>query len=252
MKTPAGRLRQPEFDEEPLAEAIDWRHYLWAVYRRRRVVATVFVTIVLLVAWRTLTATPIYEASAQLLIETRERNVLAFKDVVDQDRTALEFSLTQHRLLRSRALARQTLDALKLWEHPQFGGLSKKPSDRAFSLPGAIAAPLTGASRSLRSAPANEHGDAGESNRQSGAIDAFLGSLYHFADSQQPARRRQFRSPDAVLAAKAANELMRQYIAQNQELKLQGVQRSLDVAGAATRGAAETCRSERVGIAALS
>ena len=216
--SPAGDPHQTEFDDGLPADQIEWRDYFWALYRRRWVAVSIFATVVILVGLYTLRATPIYEASAQLLIDTRERDVLGFKDVVKEDRTALDSSLTQHRLLRSRALARQTLDVLKLWDHPQF---SRTSAERSFSLAGAIGAPFRWAERSFRSGKTTELDETGESRAQSDGLDAFLGSL-----SISPIRNSQlvdvtFRSPDPVLAAKAANELVRQYIAQNQDLKFQ-------------------------------
>ena len=65
---------------------------------------------------------PLYEASGQLLIEADTQNVVTFKAVVEQDAATLEFYQTQYQILESRALARVTIDALKLWNHPEFGG----------------------------------------------------------------------------------------------------------------------------------
>jgi succinoglycan biosynthesis transport protein ExoP len=212
-----GAPREPEFDEG--LQAGQGRHlldYVRALYRRRWVVLTTFVTVVLLMAVQTFTTTPIYEASAQLLIETAERNVLTFKDVMEQDRTALDYAQTQHRLLRSRVLARQTLDALKLWDQPPFGGASTEPS---FSLTGAIRAPFRWMTQRFSSAKTSEPAATDETIAQSAAIDAFLAGV-----SIAPIRNSQlvdvkFRSPDPVLAARVANELVKQFIAQTQELK---------------------------------
>ena len=172
-------------------------------------------------AVRTFTAIPIYEASAQVLIETAERNVLTFKDVVEQDRTVLNYAETQHRLLRSRALARKTLDALKLWDQPPFGGTTPNAS---FSL---SAAAMRSAQQIVqflappRRQEPQEPVEPDETAAQSGAIDAFIASV-----SIIPVRNSQlvdvkFRSADPALAASAANELVRQYIAENQALKSQ-------------------------------
>jgi uncharacterized protein involved in exopolysaccharide biosynthesis len=132
--------------------------------------------------------------------------------------TALDYSQTQHRLLQSRGLVRHTLDALRLWDQPPFGG---KSTDRFFSLAGAISTPFHWLGKSFSSGKPDEPAGTEETIAQSDAIDAFLDSL-----SISPIRNSQlvevkFRSPDRLLAANAANELVRQYIAQNQELKIQ-------------------------------
>jgi hypothetical protein len=48
------------------------------------------------------------------------QNVVSFKEVVDEDQTKADYYQTQYNILQSRALARKTLEALKLWEHPLF------------------------------------------------------------------------------------------------------------------------------------
>src|SRR5438445_129195 len=40
-----------------------------------------------------------------------------------------EYSETQQKLLTSRSLARKTLDALRLWRHPYFGGPTSNATD---------------------------------------------------------------------------------------------------------------------------
>jgi capsular exopolysaccharide synthesis family protein len=170
--------------------------------------------VVLLAAVQTFTATPVYEASAQLLIETVERNVLTFKDVMDQDRTALDYAQTQHRLLRSRVLARQTLEALKPWDKPQV----ENPSTSS-TLTGVITTPFRLISPLIRSAKTTEPAVPDETMAESGAIDAFLSGL-----SIAPIRNSQlvdvkYRSPDAQFAARAANGLVQQFITETQELK---------------------------------
>ena len=58
----------------------------------------------------TFTATPIYEAQTQILIETEDPNVVAFKEVVEEDQTTADYYQTQYNILQSRALARRTID----------------------------------------------------------------------------------------------------------------------------------------------
>jgi len=78
----------------------------------------------------TFTATPIFEARTRLLIEAENQNVVAFKEVVDEDQTKADYYQTQYNILQSRVLARRTLEQLKLWETAPFGG----PVDDRFSV----------------------------------------------------------------------------------------------------------------------
>ena len=192
-------LREPEFDDPLPPEQGYLLACVRAIYRRRWIALTIFAAVVLYKGVQTFTATPIYEATVQLLIETGDRNVLTFEDVVQQDRTARDFPETQYRLLRSRALARQTLDALGLWERPASGEAATTAS---FSLRNAVIAPLRWVVQQVL--PAGEEAEpaaADETMVQSATIDAFLAGV-----SVAPIRNSQlvdvkYRAADPRLAA---------------------------------------------------
>ena len=94
--------------------------YVRVLYKRRWTMVTVFLVIVLAVATYTFTATPIYEASVQILIEKEASNVITFKEAIEQNQTTDDYYQTQYKILQSRGLARRTVQALDLWQHPQF------------------------------------------------------------------------------------------------------------------------------------
>src|SRR2546427_9429336 len=94
--------------------------YAKVLYKRRWPALTAFLIIVLSVCVYTFTATPIYEARVQILIEKENTNVVSFKEAFEQNQIADDYYQTQYKILQSRALARRTIDALKLWDHPQF------------------------------------------------------------------------------------------------------------------------------------
>ena len=54
-------------------------HYLQIVYRRRYIVTTVFLAVVLSAALYTFTAVRVYEGTAQILIERVNPNVVSFQ-----------------------------------------------------------------------------------------------------------------------------------------------------------------------------
>ena len=218
-----GTPEAPESDYESAYPA-EQRHlvdYLRAVYRHRWIALTLFLIAFVLAGVNTFTATPTYEATAKLLIDTgSKRNVLKFDDVVEQDRSAFDFAETQYRLLRSRALAARTLTALDMWSRPPFGGGSQAPP--SFSLAATLKAPLRWLSKSIAPAPPAVDAPATDETRaQSAAIDALLGGV-----TVAPIRNSQlvdvkYRSPDPRLAARVANELVRQYISQAEDQRLE-------------------------------
>src|SRR5688572_14262110 len=82
------------------------RSYLAILYRRRWTALAVFVVVFGLAAVRTFRATPIYEATARIMIESDNPTVVSFQDTIETNRRANEYFQTQYRLLTSRTLAK--------------------------------------------------------------------------------------------------------------------------------------------------
>jgi capsular exopolysaccharide synthesis family protein len=182
--------------------------YLRVMHRRRWPALTAFLVIVVGVCIYTFTATPIYDARVQILIEKEASNVVTFKEAIEQNQVTDDYYQTQYRILQSRALARRTIEALNLWTNPHL-----RPVERA-TVMRAMTAWLTAPNgATARSTPSDE------TAAQSKTIDKFLENL-----TISPVRNSRlvdvkFRSPDAALSANVANALARAYIDQNLEYK---------------------------------
>jgi capsular exopolysaccharide synthesis family protein len=202
--------------------------YLRLLSKRRRTVAVVFVVVVAVTAYRTYSATPIYEAPVQLLIE-HQPNVFTLQDGVSmvQDREAVDYYQTQHTILRSRRLARKSLDALKLWDDPELGGAAAPEEAPAPSLLDRVRAMLGWPMRAVAAepsaqaptSPATEAPGADETAAQSNTIDAFLSRLTVTPVKNSRLVDVSFRSTRPEVAAAAANAVAEAYIAQNLEFK---------------------------------
>ena len=210
-------------------------HFVRTIYKHRWIALTAFAVLFLGMAINTFSATPIYQGRVQLLIEPLTPNVVTFKEVIEQNDNNYDYYPTQYAILKSRALARRTIDALKLWDHPEFGG-GRGPAPKPFSLVGTVRGALSGAVGwvsglfSAAPAPVSAPG-AGETSRQSRIIDAFLGRL-----SVSPVKNSRlvdvaFSSPDPGIAATVANTLARQYIEQNLEYRFLSTKEASDWLG---------------------
>src|SRR5262245_44733484 len=124
--------------EGPDTHLID---YLRVLYKRRWTAFTAFALVAGAITVYTFTATPVYEARTRLLLEAEQQHVVNFKQVVDEDQTKADYYQTQYNVLQSRALARRTIDGLRLWNTPPCGGNNQGLSVRSASLgaPGAMA-----------------------------------------------------------------------------------------------------------------
>jgi capsular exopolysaccharide synthesis family protein len=189
--------------------------YARVLYKRRGTALTAFVIVMLSVGVYTLTATPIYEGRVQVLIEKELTNVVDFKQVFEQNQITDDYYQTQYKILQSRTLARQTIDALKLWDHPAFSA----KSDNSFSLRKVIAAPGIWLAGWFKRSEPSEHPQADETNAQSNTIDRFLSQLTVAPIRNSRLVDIRFRSPDAAMAANVANALAKEYIGQNLEFK---------------------------------
>src|SRR5690606_38144375 len=92
---------------EPGVHVLD---YLRIIYRRRWIAAGVFTTTLAAVGAYTFTAVPMYDAQAQILIDSDIPNVVNFQEVLDEGEARANYYQTQYELLRSRALALRTVN----------------------------------------------------------------------------------------------------------------------------------------------
>jgi succinoglycan biosynthesis transport protein ExoP len=174
--------------EDLVVEDVHILDYVKVLYKRRRLAVTVFLLVLLGTTAYTLMARPMFQAKVRLLIEAEEPNVVNFKEVISEDQAKTDYYTTQYNILQSRSLARKTLESLKLWHTPPFGG----PGDPAVD----------------------------EASAQSRATDRLLAHL-----SVRPIRDSRlvdilYELPDAALATLVVNTLALNYIDQNLEHKV--------------------------------
>ena len=108
-------LSRDEFNEE----IIDLRGMWQTVYRRKWSIISLSFIIVLLTTLVVFSLTPIYKATATLLIEPEETQVLSIEQMYGVSGGS-EYLLTQFELLKSRALAEKIVTELDLVHHPLF------------------------------------------------------------------------------------------------------------------------------------
>jgi succinoglycan biosynthesis transport protein ExoP len=202
------------------------------LYKRRFTAITTFLLVVGSSTVYTFTATPIFEAKTRLLIETEEKNVVNFKQVVDDDQTKADYYQTQYNILQSRALARRTLEQLHLWDHTPFGGTLES----AFTLKKAFLVVPAGIAgmfeKRTDEVPKNQNADAGETAAQSRAIDVFLKNLTVVPVRNSRLVDLKYQLPDPVLATSIVNTLAKNYIEQNLEYKFMASKDASDWLGA--------------------
>ena len=216
---PAPLARPPQPDTSLLDR-------LNSVYRHRYLAASVFLLVMLGTALKTYSTVPQYLASAQILIEDeRMAAVAGFGDGTSLDHLAdpAPYYQTQYRILTGRELSRRVAEKLHLERTPEFSGLGQQPTPL-----GRLWATIAGAARAglvqsdlPPAAASGAHPDVDQ------LADAFAHRV-----SVKPIPESQlvdvtFVAADPELAARAADALVEEYVAQNLDLRLRTTQGSL-------------------------
>jgi succinoglycan biosynthesis transport protein ExoP len=209
----------PAYVDDDDHGGIHLRNYIRVLYKRRWMVMSVFLTVMVAVAVYTFTTTPIYEARTRILIEN-DPNVVSFEGVLDEEQAQPDYYTTQYNILRSRALARRTIDALDAWEHPRLAprrGFFATVAETFSSWTGRVADVASGAQ-----APDTDNDLASlpETPAQSAVIDAFLRGV-----SVSPVRNSRlvdvtFASTSAAFSTRVVNTLAETYLRENLEHRL--------------------------------
>jgi capsular exopolysaccharide synthesis family protein len=244
MPEPPTSQSSPESRPTNVASPVDSRltegpdthllDYVRVLYKRRWTAFTAFALVAGAITVYTFTATPVYEARTRLLLEAEQQHVVTFKQVVDEDQTKADYYQTQYNVLQSRALARRTIDGLKLWNTPPFGGTSDRRSFLDSAILGRPAA-VAGLSAS-GNGPAAANGTTAVGEAETAAVS---NAIDHFASqlTVSPIRNSRlvdvkYQHPDPAVATNIVNALARNYIEQNLEYRFTASKEASDWLGA--------------------
>ena len=103
--------RHRESQYVPSGDAAEFRRTVGIVRRRFWVIVTTFVIVATLGTVYVFKATPIYEATAKILIEQKGPRLMNFEEVVQMDNSDRDYYKTQEELVLSRASLEKALEA---------------------------------------------------------------------------------------------------------------------------------------------
>lgn len=186
--------------------------YARVLHKRRWTAVTAFLLVFMSVTVYTFTTTPLYSARAQVLIENENPNVVKFEEVVDLNKSTVDYYQTQYRILQSRVLARRTIDGESLWDHPL---LARRPGAMAWL-------------RSFFEASGAATPEGAETTEQSRVIDNFMRLLVITPIRNSRLVDVSFVTAEAGLSARLANAHAKRYIEQNLEFKFLATKEATD------------------------
>jgi polysaccharide biosynthesis transport protein len=176
---PNGPLRPPA-GRRPAA-GLHWRHYFLMVLEHKWVALFSFLTVLAINLIYTYRQTPIYRATAAMEVAAETMKVLNIQDVLSSDTRDEQYINTQIKIMQSRTLCQQVVQALRLDRNSSFLAYAGSQGDLAGALQACLSV---------------------EPERSTTIIDIH-------ADH-----------PDPKLAADLANGVAQQYIKQNLEKKM--------------------------------
>jgi succinoglycan biosynthesis transport protein ExoP len=214
---------------QPVAPTKHLSDHLRVLHKRRWLASAAFLAVFVFGAIRTVKQTPMYEARAEIMIEKEARRATSINTVLDDQQSYYDddFYPTQLRILESRKLAQRVVEKLgpakapgaEPPSPPSAGGISA--SVRSWGVV-EWASSLVGAPKRI-DPPA-----ADETTAEQSLISGFLGGL-----TVTPIRATRmfditYHAPDPVYAARAANALANEYIAEAKDIRSEATQEATD------------------------
>lgn len=203
MAVPQAPLQAPtlSFTPEQKLELLElWR----SVAKRRWMILALTLAAMVLAAVVAFALTPVYRSTATVLIEAGRGKILSIEDVYTSN-TQREHYQTQVEILKSREVVERTVQAMKLWDQPEYD--RRKANDG-----------LMGQAKEMLGL-----GKVGVAYTEAELVEHAVAVLAKNL-SVEPVRLSQLvkvsvEGRDSALAAKLANEVSDQYIQGDREAK---------------------------------
>ena len=220
----------PHSSPSQMIEEVHLRDYWLTILKHRRLALVTLLVVLTAAVIYLFTAIPVYRATAQILIERANPNILSAQEMFAIDPSGQDFYQTQYKVLESRAIARDVIGRLHLDRHPEYQAAEKG----GFSL----LAPLKWASDFLtelirgkeEGTPASDESPLGETlstmkpEEDNELVRAFQGRLQITPIRNSRIVQIGFESIDPRLAALGANTVAQAYIDWNLGLRIKSSQ----------------------------
>ena len=196
--------------------------YLAAAYRHRYLALGVFLIVILFAVARNYMTTPMYRATARLIIELEDDQVgdLTGNAVLPGEnyRDPEPYYQTQYRILKGRELARRTVRKLELAKVPEFNGTASNRTRLAEIVEGLKSKVGLGGPAPGTSGPVPE----------AILVANFLSRVAVVPDKSSRLVDVTFVSTSPEFAARAVNQLAREYVDSNADQRRHAVTSGLD------------------------
>lgn len=218
-------------------EEVHLTDYLNVVLKRKWIILTCLLVVVMVTAYATFTKDPVYKGTAKLLIEKKSPNILNTKDLISSGANSNKYYQTQYEIIKSRSLANKVCKKLDLFQHEEFHPEPKKDpvsvAKRAVS--SAIGSVVSGVKNFVFPRIRTDKGkeikgvslENSISEAKANVIDQFQGRLSVSPVRETHMVKVSFEASSPKLAAKIANAVGQAYIDYNLETKMETVKQAV-------------------------
>ena len=203
--------RLPHIEAED--DKIDVLQYLHIINRNKSGIAGLTFAVIAVTILVVFSLSPVFQASATLLIEAEEANVVSIEEVYRIDSSQREYYQTQFEILNSRKLAERVIRELDLRNHPEFD--VDNPDNRS------ITSKILGYVAFWRSPKA-----ASEDLKMQLVVSRFRNQLSILPVPNTQLVQLTFESEDARLAPLVVNTLGNAYVDSHLEARLELTQKA--------------------------
>jgi succinoglycan biosynthesis transport protein ExoP len=193
--------------------------YLRILHKRRWIAATVFIVTFVAMIADAFTAIPLYDARTRLLIDAENPNVIEFKEVVGENPSRVDYYQTQYNLLRSRSVARRTVESVGFRGEASPALSARLSSMASKTAVRALAFVWTPASAETAPTPEPVPEAVAAPVPVESAIDALLSGLTVTPVANSRLVDVTFRGADPELAGRVVNAHAQSYIEQNLDFR---------------------------------
>jgi polysaccharide biosynthesis transport protein len=210
---------------------IDVREYLRTVLKRRWTVMALFTIVFFSTLVHTFTEIPIYQATARIVIEKENPNLMSIQEVMALDATGSDYYQTQYKIIESRAVAREVIRRLDLGNSPEFfpepGNDVISKTKQWFGQTWAFWKEWV--QNLLRTGKENwaDHQVLAKASPDSGLVSKFIERIKIEPISNSRLVDVSIEAVNPMIAARMANSLVRVYIDRNLETKLQAARNAV-------------------------
>ncbi|MEO8112749.1 MAG: polysaccharide biosynthesis tyrosine autokinase [Phenylobacterium sp.] len=202
------------------ANALDFRRWFFAFRRRLRLFAAIGLTVFVAAVLSTLQATPMYTATASVVLDTQKERVSNVQQVLSDLPASTEVVDTEVEVLRSGQLAERVVSALKLDDDPEFNGSLRKPTGVQ-----AVVAAIKGLFGAAAPAPVRLS-DIAKQKRHEGVVENVRGRLSVQRVGLTFVIRTSFTSDSPPKAATIANKFAELYLLEQLEAKFEATEQA--------------------------